>query len=166
LALIFSTASMAACFALVPSAAANPVSGAKKPILIVPFANAELPMQRAKEKTIISTDFGDGGNAHSEYLGPLAEMGVLGSLSFIIIAIIILSTGIRVYKRIENPSDKHMVMGILIAFVTYFIHGLMNNFLDTDKASVPFWGFAAILVLLDIQYFPKSEDTTQKKITR
>jgi len=124
------------------------------------------PMQRAKEKTIISTDFGDGGNAHSEYLGPLAEMGVLGSLSFIIIAIIILSTGIRVYKRIENPSDKHMVMGILIAFVTYFIHGLMNNFLDTDKASVPFWGFAAILVLLDIQYFPKSEDTTQKKITR
>jgi len=123
------------------------------------------PMQRAKEKTIISTDFGDGGNAHSEYLGPLAEMGVLGSLSFIIIAIIILSTGIRVYKKIEKASDKHLVMGILIAFVTYFIHGFLNNFLDTDKASVPFWGFAAILVLLDIKYSEKNEEK-QKKITQ
>jgi len=26
----------------------------------------------------------------------------------------------------------------------------MNNFLDTDKASAPFWGFIAVLVVLDI----------------
>lgn len=120
------------------------------------------PMQRAKEKTIISTDFGDGGNAHSEYLGPLAEMGVLGMLSFLILAITILTTGIRVYKRETNPSTKHMVMGILVAFVTYFLHGFLNNFLDSDKASVPFWGFAAILVLLDIN---QQKQKAQKKIT-
>ena len=117
------------------------------------------PMQRAKEKTIISTDFGDGGNAHSEYLGPLAETGLIGSLSFILIAIIIISTGIRVYYKAEDPSTRYMVMGILVAFITYFTHGFLNNFLDSDKASVPFWGFAAILVILDIQLAKK-----QKKI--
>ncbi len=117
------------------------------------------PMQRAKEKTIISTDFGDGGNAHSEYLGPLAEMGLIGSLSFIIIVIIILVTGVRVYYKVDDSSTKNLVMGILIAFITYFVHGLLNNFLDSDKASVPFWGFAAIFVLLDIKYSNK-----QKKI--
>ena len=30
-----------------------------------------------KDLTIISTNFGDGGNAHSEYLSPLAEQGFL-----------------------------------------------------------------------------------------
>jgi len=33
--------------------------------------------------------------------------------------------------------------------ITYYAHGLMNNFLDTDKASVPFWGFTAMIVALD-----------------
>jgi putative inorganic carbon (HCO3(-)) transporter len=109
------------------------------------------PMQKAKEKTIISTDFGDGGNAHSEYLGPLAERGLLGIASFLFIAIAILYTGIRVYKRETNISTKQMVLGILIGYVSYFTHGFLNNFLDTDKASVPFWGFAVVLVVLDLK---------------
>jgi hypothetical protein len=33
----------------------------------------------------------------------------------------------------------------------------MNDFLDTDKASVPFWGFIAILVALDLYYLPKEK---------
>jgi len=36
--------------------------------------------------------------------------------------------------------------------MTYFIHGVLNNYLDTDKASVPFWGFIAILVALDVYH--------------
>ncbi|MCK5338380.1 MAG: O-antigen ligase family protein, partial [Bacteroidales bacterium] len=36
------------------------------------------PYQRSKEKTIISTNAGDMGNAHSEYIGPLSESGILG----------------------------------------------------------------------------------------
>lgn len=118
------------------------------------------PMQRASEKTIISTDFGDGGNAHSEYLGPLADKGVLGLVTFLLIGIAIISTGIRVYKQDVNRSNRVMVMGILVAFITYFIHGLLNNFLDSDKAAVPFWGFAAILAILDIK---NKEALSQKK---
>jgi O-antigen ligase len=34
------------------------------------------PFQRSKDRTIISTNQGDGGNAHSEYLGPLCEQVV------------------------------------------------------------------------------------------
>jgi hypothetical protein len=42
-------------------------------------------------------------------------------------------------------------MGALLGLMTYYIHGIMNNFLDTDKLSVPFWGFSAIIVAIDIQ---------------
>ena len=35
------------------------------------------PYQKPSEKTIISTNAGNRGNAHSEYLGPMAESGIL-----------------------------------------------------------------------------------------
>jgi hypothetical protein len=28
----------------------------------------------------------------------------------------------------------------------------MNDFLDLDKASVPFWGFTAMIVMLDLKH--------------
>ena len=49
------------------------------------YAFQYAPFQRSKEKTIISTNQGDLGNAHSEFLGPLAESGILGILSFLVI---------------------------------------------------------------------------------
>jgi len=48
------------------------------------------PYQISDEKTIISTNSGDVGNAHSEYLGPLSESGVLGLLSILLVMITII----------------------------------------------------------------------------
>ncbi|HQN98780.1 MAG TPA: hypothetical protein PKU86_04960, partial [Bacteroidales bacterium] len=44
----------------------------------------------------------------------------------------------------------------IIGLITYYIHGFMNNFLDTDKLSVPFWAFYAMIVALDL-YYTRSE---------
>ena len=113
------------------------------------------PFQRSMEKTIISTNAGDKGNAHSEYIGPLAESGLLGMLTFLAIVVLIIRTGIRVYRNAGRKEVKLLSLATVLSFVTYAVHSLMNNFLDTDKASVPFWGFAAIIVVLDI-YHSKS----------
>jgi len=37
-----------------------------------------------------------------------------------------------------------------MALVTYFVHGIINNFLDTDKAAIPIWGFCAAFIALEI----------------
>jgi putative inorganic carbon (hco3(-)) transporter len=110
------------------------------------------PFQRSKEKTIISTNAGDRGNSHSEYIGPLAESGLMGMLTFMAIIVLIIWTGIRSYKRAESKQVKILSLVTVLSFVTYALHGLMNNFLDSDKASVPFWGFAAIIVAIDIYH--------------
>ncbi len=110
------------------------------------------PFQLSSEKTMISTDFGDLGNAHSEYIGPLAESGALGSLSFILIGILSLVTGFRVYQKITDKPLKHVVLGLILGMITYLIHGTLNNFLDTDKASALFWGSIAVFVSLDLYY--------------
>ncbi|MFC2129727.1 O-antigen ligase family protein [Bacteroidota bacterium] len=116
--------------------------------------------QRSFEKTEISTDFGIRGTAHSEYLGPLSESGVLGMLSMLIIVLATIFTGIRVHLKAKSRSVKLFSLGILIGLITYYIHGVLNNFLDTDKASALFWGFTAMLVAMDVFH----KDTVEKEI--
>ena len=116
------------------------------------------PYQRSKEKTIISTNYGDMGNAHSEYIGPLSESGILGMLSFMGIIATVIITGLRVHRRAENKEVRLMSLMLMLGLITYYVHGLMNNFLDTDKASVPFWGFTAMLVAMDLYHSGKKEE--------
>ena len=116
------------------------------------------PYQLTSQRTIISTNYGDGGNAHSEYLGSLAESGLFGMLNFILLVIIVLYTGVRAYSRTDDNRIKTILLAAIAGLITYYVHSLLNNFLDTDKASVPFWGFTAMIVALDI--FTRNE---QKK---
>lgn len=108
------------------------------------------PFQHSDEKTIISTNAGDGGNAHSEYLGSLAESGFLGMLNYIILCVIIYIAGTKTYYKLQDKKLKMVVASALCGLMTYFIHGMLNNFLDIDKIAVPFWGFAAMIVAIDI----------------
>jgi O-antigen ligase len=102
------------------------------------------------DRTIISTNSADGGNAHSEYLGPLSESGVLGMLTFLLIIGVVVYTAVHTYMRLTDRRLKSFVLAALVSLVTYYIHGFLNNFLDTDKLSVPFWGFTAMIVAIDI----------------
>ncbi len=107
--------------------------------------------QLTAERTIISTNSADGGNAHSEYLGPMAESGILGLISFLVLVSVVFYTAVHTYSRTSDKYLKTIVMSALLGLVTYVVHGTMNNFLDSDKLSVPFWGFIAIIVTIDIQ---------------
>ena len=109
------------------------------------------PYQLSKDKTIISTNMGDMGNAHSEYLGPLAESGLAGMLTFLLLVIIVLYTAIHTYSKLSDGYHRGILISSFLGLVTYYAHGLMNNFLDTDKVAVPFWGFTAIIVMIDLQ---------------
>ena len=115
------------------------------------------PYQLSREKTIISTNAGDMGNAHSEYIGPLSEMGILGMLSIIAIIVLVIITALKTYKNAENREVKFLSLITLLGLITYFAHGFLNNFLDTDKASVPVWGFIAMIVALNIYHAKKSK---------
>jgi putative inorganic carbon (hco3(-)) transporter len=117
------------------------------------------PYQMSFDRTIISTDFGEGGNAHSEYIGPLAESGILGSVTFLGIIIMTIITGVKVYYKSKNRELRILALSALLGLITYYIHGFMNNFLDTDKASIPFWGFTAIIVAVDLAYKNQKEQS-------
>lgn len=115
------------------------------------------PFQRADEKTIISTNFGEVGNAHSEYLGPLSESGFLGAILVVALLIFTLRLGLNLYYVLDPGKLRNLVLALLLGLITYYIHGVLNNYLDTDKASVPFWTFTAALVAIDLWHKKESK---------
>ncbi len=117
--------------------------------------------QRSYEKTRISTDFGTLGNAHSEYLGPLSEAGVFGLLSVLLIIGTTIYTGLRVHFLAKRRSIRIFSLAVLVGLFSYYLHGLLNNFLDTDKLSALFWGYTAMLVAMDV-YHRDSANTTEQ----
>jgi O-antigen ligase len=119
------------------------------------------PYQLSREKTIISTNFGTNGNAHSEYLGPLAEQGFCGLIIMLALLLYITSMGYRLAYTIEDKETRMLVIALFVGLMTYLVHGFLNNFLDTDKLSLPFWSFLAALVTADI-YFAKKEPVPAK----
>ncbi len=113
------------------------------------------PYQMSKEKTIISTNVGDGGNAHSEYFGSLAEQGIFGSLLIVALIIVTIYCGLKTYIRSKNKSAKILVLGATLAFISYFVHGFLNNFLDTDKLAIPVWSLTALIAAIDVYHADK-----------
>jgi putative inorganic carbon (HCO3(-)) transporter len=109
------------------------------------------PFQKASDRTIISTDFGDAGNAHSEYLGTLSESGLPGALIFLLICLYAVIAGIRVWYRERDSAEGYFVLAVVTGLMTYVIHGMMNSFLDSDKIAALWWGFIAILVAKDLK---------------
>ncbi|MFN5355178.1 MAG: O-antigen ligase family protein [Bacteroidota bacterium] len=107
-------------------------------------------LQKYSERSGISTNFAEGGGSHSEYLGPLSEQGILGPILYLAIIAVTVQTTARFMVKTRSNSDKILARSILLGLVTYWVHGLLNYFLDTEKASVPHWGFIAALVALQL----------------
>jgi putative inorganic carbon (HCO3(-)) transporter len=118
------------------------------------------PFQMADGKTIISTIYGEGGNAHSEYLGSLSESGIPGMVLYLLLLGTVLFSGIRLYYKEVKTWRGIMILAMITGLMTYVVHGALNNFLDTDKISALFWGMIAAIVALDL----KSRETPEDQI--
>lgn len=112
------------------------------------------PYQISSETTIISTNFGEVGNAHSEYLGPLSESGVLGSLTVLVIFLLTSVAAFRVHREACSREIRWLAMALFLGLFSYYLHGFLNNFLDIDKFSLLMWGYTAAIVVLDC-YAPR-----------
>ncbi len=110
------------------------------------------PFQKAREKTEISTNSGNMGSVHSEFFGPLVEMGVLGLILVVLLLIYVFKIGLNFYNRSHKPELKFLCLVSILGLVTYFTHGMLNNFLETDKLAIPVFGFISIIVSLDLYH--------------
>ena len=108
------------------------------------------PFQISTEKTIISTNYGEGGNAHSEYLGALVDSGIPGALLYLLLLIVSIRRGIIIRRTHREKHIRYLSLALVAGLITYAVHGALNNFLDTDKISALFWGMLAAIVAIDV----------------
>jgi len=113
---------------------------------------AYAPFQRSRDKTEISTNTGKQGSVHSEYLGPLAEMGAIGFILVLLLLVFVFRTGINFYSNCKIAELKFLSLVSVLGLVTYSTHGLLNNFLETDKLAIPVYGLISIIVALDLYH--------------
>lgn len=116
------------------------------------------PFQKVEQKTVISTNVGNKGTAHSEYLLALSEQGFMGMLIFVVLMILISLMALRIYRRLEHKRLKLIGLILYLGLITYIAHAVFNNFLDTDKMAVPFWGIVAALVAIDLYSDEQSKE--------
>jgi len=110
------------------------------------------------EMTRISTYHGDKGKVHSEYLTYLCELGLPGFLIFLTILLTTLVMAMELYYNPPNPAAQKIALALGLSLITYFVHGLFNDFIDQDKASILVFGSLAALTALYQQY-PQKQPT-------
>ncbi len=121
------------------------------------------PYQMSYDKTPISTNSGDLGNAHSEYLGHLSEMGIPGFVIFLTIIFLVIYRALKLLEFYKSSKEYWIILGTSSGLVTYFFHALVNNFLDIDKIALGFWGFIAVIVFYDLELkYPRTETLSPK----
>lgn len=118
------------------------------------------PFQNPHDKTIISTNRGDVGNAHSEYIGPLADSGWPAALIILALVITTFYYGFKLSLNLPTKQLRDTASIAFLALVTYWFHGLVNNFLDIDKTGLPVFGFTALLATLDVCFMNKKHQNT------
>ena len=106
------------------------------------------PFQRSYQKTIISTNFGTLGNAHSEYLGLLSESGLPSVLGYSLILVFTFLVGFRSIRQLADKRDRIFLLASMLGLLTYVVHGFLNNFLDVDKIAAPFWAYIAMVLAI------------------
>jgi len=107
--------------------------------------------------TVISTNFGNVGNAHSEFLGPLSETGAPGLITILIMFYLVLKTGFRLYYESPNSKTRFTALAVMLGIVTYIVHGVMNNYSDSDKIAVLLWGSFAMITAMDLYHKEEKE---------
>jgi putative inorganic carbon (HCO3(-)) transporter len=107
--------------------------------------------QTSEFKTYISTNHGDRGNAHSEYLTYLSESGLPGMLLFVCLVLYTVHLGIKNYHLTSDPKEKVILLGILLGLITFYVHGLVNSFMDQDKMAFLVYASVAAIVLFDLK---------------
>ena len=108
------------------------------------------PFQQSSEMTIISTNTGDLGDAHSEYFSAMSETGFPGMALWVGITLLTMATAFRVIYRTEDRKVKITTLMSLLGLVTYHTHAFLNNYSQYDKIAVPLWTFTAVIVVLDL----------------
>lgn len=115
------------------------------------------PYQREEDMTYISvtdpfnTIVGRGGSAHSEYLLLLSESGILGLFGWLFLQASLLLTFFKIWRGKLVAAEKNVTLALYLSVLTYSIHSLFNNYLNTVQFGVSWWVIVGGLLYMKLK---------------
>lgn len=106
--------------------------------------------QTSDTKTYISTNAGDRGNAHSEYLTYLSENGIFGFVLFIVLVFTTIYFGMQNHYQLPSGVLKMVNLGVLLGMTTFFFHGIFNMFSDQIKMAFLIYSSFGVIVWINL----------------
>lgn len=122
--------------------------------------------QAMEEITYISTLTGDRGNAHSEPLTYLSESGWPGFILFLMWVLISIYYGMKVYYKSSDYWVKFSSLAALLGLTTFYIHGLVNSFLDQVKIAPLVFGSIGIFIAIDLYHHKKIKQIGEAQVSK
>lgn len=96
---------------------------------------------------------GEGSHFHSNPVMILATTGTAGALFYVFIWVTIFYYTIRDYRRAKNTFDKEIVVGIIIAMISFHISGIFEwNFGDWEVVTLLYYLISIVFTLKFINY--------------
>ncbi len=89
--------------------------------------------------------------AHDYLLLILVEQGALGLAVFLFLTAGIFVYGEKLYHRIANPTDRRIVLTLLLVIVMVYINLLLSDLMESDKVGPFYFMCIALLVVWDVK---------------
>ena len=83
--------------------------------------------------------------AHSEYLQVLAELGIVGFLTWAWTIFALFRYGLHALKEIQDTHYRSIIVGLMAGQLALLIHLVVNNLLNGDAIGIPFWFMYGLL---------------------
>lgn len=108
--------------------------------------------QSSDTRTYISTNSGDRGNAHSEYLSYLSETGIGGLFAFILLLFTSVYYGMKNHYSLEKGVFRSLNLAALLGLITFYFHSLFNSFFDQSEMSVLVYVSLGIIASINLGF--------------
>jgi len=114
------------------------------------FPAAYKPYTVNNFKTYVSKNE-DGSSIHSTFLMQFVDQGIVGGLIFLILTIVSLIAGQRIYHETGDALTKQIVLSVLLCLIIINSMNLINDLLESDKVGAYYFTCLAVLVIIDIR---------------
>ncbi len=100
-------------------------------------------------KTACSLVIGGTGEAHNHYLRILAEMGVIGLLSFLFMLLAIMKMSIKVYKNRKSDLGRAIGLSCLLCTISLMVAAIVQDAFIPVKVDEMFWLLVGLTVAVN-----------------
>ena len=98
-----------------------------------------------------------GNRPHNELLGFTLDVGLIGTVAFIAVLVILMRLAVRVYRRSPDPSLQLVALAFVIGAIGLFVGAMGDNVFSQPSVAVYFWIMAGLVMAIDRHMLPDPE---------